>query len=86
MPLDEILQMENELKTLKVRLQNFKKQSLSSSDDTPNVLDTSEQAKVLEFEKMIETMERQLSNLKASRTYGPGGGVMHEDTWDNSEN
>lgn len=83
MPLDEILQMENELKTLKVRLQNYKKQSLSTTDDTPNVMDASEKAKVQAFEIMIETMERQLSNLKASRTYGPGGGVMHEDTWRN---
>ncbi len=83
MPLDEILQMENELKNLKVRLQNFKKQSLSTSDDSPNVLDASEQAKVQAFEKMIETMERHLSNLKASRTYGPGGGLEHEDTWRN---
>ena len=46
-------------------------------------MDLSEQAKVQAFEIMIETMERQLSNLKASRTYGPGGGVMHEDTWQN---
>jgi hypothetical protein len=83
MPVDEILQMENELKTLKVRLQNYKKKSLSASDDTPNVLDSTEQAKVQAFEIMIETMERQLSNLKASRTYGPGGGIMHEDTWQN---
>ena len=83
MPVDEILQMENELKTLKVRLQNFKKQSLSASDDTPNVLDATEQAKVQAFEIMIETMERQLSNLKASWTNGPGGGIMHEDTWQN---
>lgn len=83
MPLDEILQMKNELKTLKVRLQNFKKQSLSASDDTPNVLDASEQDQVLEFEKIIETMERQLSNMEASGTYGPGGGLQHEDTWQN---
>ena len=83
MPIEDILQMENELKTFKVRLQNYKKQSLSASDDTPNVLDTSERAKVQAFEVMIETMERQLSNLKASRTYGPGGGVEHEDTWRN---
>ena len=83
MPIEDILQMENELKTLKVRLQNYKKQSLSASDDTPNVLDTSEQAKVQAFEIMIETMERHLSNLKASRTYGPGGGLEHEDTWRN---
>lgn len=83
MPLDEILQMENELNTLKVRLENFKKKSISTTDDTPNVMDLSEQAKVQAFEIMIETMERQLSNLKASRTYGPGGGVMHEDTWEN---
>jgi helix-turn-helix protein len=83
MPLDEILQMENELNTLKVRLENFKKKSISTTDDTPNVMDLSEQAKVQAFEIMIETMERHLSNLKASRTYGPGGGVMHEDTWEN---
>jgi hypothetical protein len=83
MPGDEILQMENELKTLKVRLQNYKKQSLSAGDDTPNVMDITEQAKVQAFEIMIETMERQLSNLKASWTNGPGGGIMHEDTWQN---
>jgi hypothetical protein len=85
MPIEDILQMENELKNLKIRLENFKKQSLSSSDDTPNVLDTSEQAKVREFEKMIETMEVKLSHLKSSRTY-LSGGVSHEDTWDPHEN
>jgi acyl-CoA synthetase (NDP forming) len=83
MPHEDILQMENELKTLKFRLQNFKKQSLSASDDTPNVLDITEKAKIKAFEIMIETMEHQLSNLKASLTYGPGGGIMHEDTWQN---
>jgi hypothetical protein len=83
MPTEDILQMENDLKTLKVRLENYKKQALSASDDTPNVLDITEQAKVQAFEIMIETMERQLSNLKALRTYGPGGGIMHEDTWKN---
>ena len=51
MPIEDILQMENELKTFKVRLQNYKKQSLSASDDTPNVLDTSERAKVQAFVK-----------------------------------
>jgi hypothetical protein len=83
MPTEDILQMENDLKTLKVRLENYKKQALSASDDTPNVLDITEHAKVQAFEIMIETMERQLSNLKALRTYGPGGGIMHEDTWQN---
>jgi hypothetical protein len=46
-------------------------------------MDITEQAKVQAFEIMIETMERQLSNLKASWANGPGGGIMHEDTWQN---
>jgi len=82
MPLEDILQLENELKTLKNRLENFKKQSLSASDDTPNVLDTAEQARVQEFEKTLRTLEQKISQMKAK--FGPGyGGVEHEDVWKN---
>lgn len=85
MPTEDISQLERELKIFKSRLEIFKKQSLSPTDDTPNTLDALEQARVRECETIIAMMEEQIRKLKAhSIKYESFGGITHEDTWDNA--
>jgi hypothetical protein len=87
MPTEDISQLERELKIFKSRLEIFKKQSLSPTDDTPNTLDSLEQARVRECETIIAMMEERIRKLKAhsnSIKYESSGGIMHEDTWDNA--
>jgi hypothetical protein len=55
--------MQQALTNLRTRLSTYRRQSLSSTDNTPRVIDETEQRRINQYEAEINTMQEQLNRL-----------------------
>ncbi len=65
-----IQEMQQALTSLRTRLTTYRSDSLSSTDDTPRVIDETEQRRINQYDAEINTMQEQLNRLLANQQQG----------------